>query len=232
MSGILSHAANGISGCMADRISDQMRAKLLAGSYRPGSTLSDAQIALHFKCSRIPARDALRRMEAEGYLKRQGRSLIVPDSALPLTEELFVARAALEGELASFAALRITEDELANMQAAQQRLHAQAHEDGDIDQFLRELLHIEQMMFSASGMYLMASEAQRWQTRTRDLVRQVLILPNVRKDISAQQRHLISALSAHDQIWARQMVSVLLRAMFQGFHRGREGHSRSGKVAE
>jgi DNA-binding GntR family transcriptional regulator len=202
---------------IGETITTQMRTKLISGGYAPGSSLSDAQIAMHFKCSRMPARDALRTMETEGYLKRDGRRLIVPDQALPVSEELFAVRAALESELAGFAAVRITPAELADMQQQQKQLHAHSGEDGDIALFLEALLALEQAMWKTARMNLIAQEAARWQARTRALVRQIIMCPALRKDISIQQRYLISALAARDPIWARQMVSVSLRAMFQQF---------------
>jgi len=52
----------------SEQIADALRAEIESGSLRPGSALNQVQIADRFKLSRIPIREALRHLEAEGYL--------------------------------------------------------------------------------------------------------------------------------------------------------------------
>ncbi len=52
----------------SEQIADALRAEIESGDLPPGSSLNQVQIADRFKLSRIPIREALRHLEAEGYL--------------------------------------------------------------------------------------------------------------------------------------------------------------------
>ncbi|MGA2760388.1 MAG: GntR family transcriptional regulator [Candidatus Cybelea sp.] len=52
----------------SDQIADVLRAEIESGNLPAGSPLNQVQIARRFKLSRIPIREALRHLEAEGYL--------------------------------------------------------------------------------------------------------------------------------------------------------------------
>ncbi|MGB8151852.1 MAG: GntR family transcriptional regulator [Candidatus Cybelea sp.] len=52
----------------SEQIADALRAEIESGYLPPGSSLNQVHIAGRFKLSRIPIREALRHLEAEGYL--------------------------------------------------------------------------------------------------------------------------------------------------------------------
>jgi DNA-binding GntR family transcriptional regulator len=52
----------------SEQIADALRAEIESGDLPPGSSLNQVQIADRFKLSRIPIREALRHLEAQGYL--------------------------------------------------------------------------------------------------------------------------------------------------------------------
>jgi DNA-binding GntR family transcriptional regulator len=83
-----------------------------SGAYRPGDRLVESELAERFGVSRTPIREALQRMETQGLLVRDGRSLIV--AALDHTQlaELYVVRAELEGLAARLAARHATPEEV------------------------------------------------------------------------------------------------------------------------
>jgi DNA-binding GntR family transcriptional regulator len=52
----------------SEQIADALRTDIESGDLPPGSSLNQVQIADRFKLSRIPIREALRHLEAQGYL--------------------------------------------------------------------------------------------------------------------------------------------------------------------
>jgi DNA-binding GntR family transcriptional regulator len=52
----------------ADQIADALRAEIESGEMEPGTPLNQIELAARFGLSRIPVREALRHLEAEGYL--------------------------------------------------------------------------------------------------------------------------------------------------------------------
>lgn len=80
--------------------------------YTPGDRLVESELAERFGVSRTPVREALQRLETQGLLTRDGRSLIV--ASLDHTEmaELYVVRGELEGLAAKLAARHATPEEV------------------------------------------------------------------------------------------------------------------------
>lgn len=83
-----------------------------AGTYRPGSRLVEAELADCFGVSRTPVREALQRLETQGMLKRDGRSLIVASLDHNQLAELYLVRTELEALAARLAARHATKEEI------------------------------------------------------------------------------------------------------------------------
>jgi GntR family transcriptional repressor for pyruvate dehydrogenase complex len=115
-------------------IVDQIRELIAAGRIKPGDRLPpERELAELFKASRNSVRDAIRVLEQMGLIEsRQGdgtyvRSVSAEDLAEPLAlmllqsrtqmRELWEVRRVLEPALAEFAASRITEEELGELEA-------------------------------------------------------------------------------------------------------------------
>lgn len=81
-----------------------IREALVAGVFQPEQRLSEPELALRFKTSRSPIREALVRLEHEGFVERMptGRMRV---AALDIgyLEQLYVVRANLEGLAARLA---------------------------------------------------------------------------------------------------------------------------------
>lgn len=82
------------------------------GIYRPGERLVESDLAERFGVSRTPIREALQRLETQGLLARDGRSLIVASLDHSQLAELYVVRAELEGLAARLAAQHATAEEV------------------------------------------------------------------------------------------------------------------------
>ncbi|HRO10920.1 GntR family transcriptional regulator [Amaricoccus sp.] len=82
------------------------------GDYRPGDRLVEAELAERFGVSRTPIREALQRLETQGLLARDGRSLVVASLDHDQLGELYVVRAELEGLAARLAAQHAAPEEI------------------------------------------------------------------------------------------------------------------------
>lgn len=75
-----------------------LRRAILSGSLQGGTRLRQDAIAEHLKISRIPVRDAIGRLHAEGLVTLQSnRSMVVTELGPAEVMEIFEIRAALEG---------------------------------------------------------------------------------------------------------------------------------------
>jgi DNA-binding GntR family transcriptional regulator len=82
------------------------------GDYHPGDRLVESELAERLGVSRTPVREALQRLETQGMLARDGRSLIVASLDHNQLAELYTVRAELEGLAARLAARHATVEEV------------------------------------------------------------------------------------------------------------------------
>lgn len=97
---------------------EEVRRRIITGVYPPGTRVFEDQIAAELDVSRNPVREALQALDGEGFIELEPRrgarvAVVSPQRAL----ELFEVREVLEGLVASLAARRRSEAELADMRA-------------------------------------------------------------------------------------------------------------------
>src|SRR5215218_1520337 len=79
---------------------DAIRERILRGHYRDGEPLRQDAIGAELGVSRIPVREALRQLEAEGLVTfNPHRGAVVSTLSLKQIRELFELRAEIEGDL-------------------------------------------------------------------------------------------------------------------------------------
>jgi DNA-binding GntR family transcriptional regulator len=83
------------------------------GEFHPGDRLVESELAIRFGVSRTPIREALQRLETQGVVARDGRSLVVSSLDHDQLGELYVVRAELEGLAARLAAQHAAPEEIA-----------------------------------------------------------------------------------------------------------------------
>ena len=82
------------------------------GIYSPGDRLVESELAERFGVSRTPVREALQRLETQGMLARDGRSLVVASLDHGEVADLYEVRQELEGLAARLAALHAAPEEV------------------------------------------------------------------------------------------------------------------------
>ncbi len=98
---------------------DRIRRSIVDGSYPSGSRLVEQTLSAELSLSRTPIREALRRLEVEGLvLYRRNRGAVVRTTTPAEVADLYELRARLESYAAELAALRSTEEDRRNLQAA------------------------------------------------------------------------------------------------------------------
>jgi len=91
---------------------DAIRERILRGHYAEGSPLRQDAIAVELGVSRIPVREALRQLEAEGLVTfNPHRGAVVSTLSLQQIRELFELRAEIEGDLIRRAVPRMTAED-------------------------------------------------------------------------------------------------------------------------
>ncbi|MDN5292923.1 MAG: hypothetical protein PWQ91_490 [Eubacteriales bacterium] len=96
---------------------ETLREAIISGRLKPGERLMEVQLAEEMGVSRTPVREAIRKLELEGFVVMVPRKgAYVADISLKDIADVFEVRAALEGLAAALAAERITEEELEQLE--------------------------------------------------------------------------------------------------------------------
>ena len=93
----------------ADTTYNSLLQMILDGVLPGGTPVQDRQLANHLNVSRTPVREALGRLEGEGYLTRQGKWLLVTQISVREVMEIIQLRKLLEGEAIRLATPHIAE---------------------------------------------------------------------------------------------------------------------------
>ena len=96
-----------------DVITQHLREAIVSGELLPGERLNQLAIAELFQVSRIPIRNALQRLAAEGLVTvRAHRTATVTELSLEELEEIYAIRGTLEGVTAEIATESMTSDRI------------------------------------------------------------------------------------------------------------------------
>ncbi|SDI99224.1 GntR family transcriptional regulator [Natribacillus halophilus] len=97
----------------ADLAYEQLKAGMIEWTYPPSSSLREEQLSKDLEISRTPLRQALYRLELEGFVVKQpnGRMMVAPIT-LQEAREVFQVRELLESLVAREAAENMTEEHL------------------------------------------------------------------------------------------------------------------------
>jgi DNA-binding GntR family transcriptional regulator len=109
-------------GTKADDIALALEEAIVSGEIPPGSVLRQEHLSEQFAVSRTPVREALRRLAALGLVTFEpNRGVRVRMLSREELREAFLVRAELESLATEIATLRMTEDDLSELESAERR---------------------------------------------------------------------------------------------------------------
>jgi DNA-binding GntR family transcriptional regulator len=103
---------------LTSAVADKLRDQIIRGEIPEGAQLRQDAIATQYQVSRIPVREALRQLDAEGLIAIvPNRGAVVPALSPDDIGELFSIRALLEPEVLKLSMPRLTEEDFAEAEA-------------------------------------------------------------------------------------------------------------------
>ncbi len=194
---------------LQELVTDRIREAILRGWLKPGERLDQAEIAERFQVSRMPVREALRTLEAEGLVKfYPHRGVEVCELSPEEIEEIYQIRIALEAMAVQLAVPRFNEEADRRLSAILQEMEEVA-DDPPTWTTLNYRFHKE--LYALSG-----------RARLCGIIESIrnIVQPYVTRDIShpararlAMQEHreILKACRAGDANLAAQLVSQHLK---------------------
>lgn len=114
-------------GAAPETVAAALRAEILSGETRPGTLLRQEDLAARFAMSRIPVRDALRLLEAEGLVTiATNRGAQVIQLSRDEVAEIYHLRILLEADCLRHAIAQMSDTDLDRIERARQRAEVDA----------------------------------------------------------------------------------------------------------
>ena len=180
----------------SDDIADALRDAIAKGQFGDGEELNQVALARHFGVSRVPVREALRQLQAEGLVSaRAHMRTVVTGLTLERILEVLDLRALVEVYLLERAAERVTPADIAQLRALCDRM------DGvkDHEEWLRRNKEFHRRLYAHSG----AETAQELAAQLTARVERYLHIRHDRgvrrvEEANAEHRRIVDALARAD----------------------------------
>lgn len=213
-----------------------VRAEILAGNLSPGEQLREERLAEACGVSRTPVREALRRLEAERFVRRsESQRTFVNEWSFDEVEESFALRALLEGRAAARAATRISDEDIDRLDGHNGGIAEAIHAPKpDVGLFLEHNRAFHSIVLEAAG------SASLTQLLT-GIVEQPIVLRTARQYDArelgrslAEHAELVLAFRRRDAAWAEAVMTAHIRRAFHAYGDAyRESvHQESRRAAE
>ncbi|MGU3539552.1 GntR family transcriptional regulator [Methylobacterium sp. A54F] len=190
-----------------EKATRHLRELILTGALPPGQDLVEADLSAALGISRTPVREALKLLAVEGLVElRPNRSARVPDLRAEGIAQLFEAMAGLERIAAELAAARITEAELARLQALQIEMEGY-HRATDLAPYFAINQQIHRMIVAASRNAPLQDAHESLYGRAELVRRRALRTPERWDESVAEHRAIFEALAARDAARAGALLS-------------------------
>lgn len=192
---------------LREEVYDALRRGIVDGELPPGNRIVETEMANRLGISRTPIREALRKLEAEGFLsKGPGGSLVVSEMSLEEVEETFRIRAVLEGLAARMAAERATASSTAKLEEILNRTEALV--DGKpAARLLDWNTRFHDGLIAASGSAQLQQLLQAIHDKILRYRRITLEVGQVRKQWLEEHRAILQAIRSRDPERAERLVA-------------------------
>jgi DNA-binding GntR family transcriptional regulator len=210
-----------------------IRDAIVANELNPGDRMSEYKVAEWLKISRTPAREALRRLEAEGFLTVvPRRGLVVASVDDDAIYELYAAREVLEGGVAAMAARNATDAEIA---ALQQMVAAEAAMTDSAEMMFEHNRLFHQFIYRAArNRYLTKYLQSMYDTLTAHRSISTMRIAARREAVLVEHRTLCLAIARRDEAAASRAavdhVRAALRVRMEIHHASFLGKSETPRV--
>jgi len=191
---------------LRELVLDAIRSAIMDGTLQPRERLMEIQMAEELGVSRTPIREALRKLELEGFIVMVPRKgAYVSDLSFKDIADVFEIRAALEGLAAGLAAERITEEELEEMERLLvEKREAITHDD--IKRLVEVDTSFHELMYKASRNERLGTIISNLREQIQRFRLTSLSYPGRNKESLEEHKKIAEAIQSRDAQIARQLA--------------------------
>jgi DNA-binding GntR family transcriptional regulator len=189
----------------------ELRDRILHGVYPEGTPLRQDALAADLGVSRIPVREALRRLEVEGLVSfNPHQGAIVSKLSLSEISELFDLRALIESDLLGYAIPKLTED-VVERATATLDLYDQALSKGDVGEWGKLNWAFHSTLLAAADRPLTLGVVSTLHNQSDRYMRLQLTLTHGEVRASGEHRHILAAAKRRNVDKACELLSAHIR---------------------
>ncbi len=194
---------------LTDHVHDRLRAAILDMNIYDEDAdlrLDERSLADQLGISRTPLREALTRLEQEGFIEiRARRGVFVVRKSLDEILQMIVAWAALESMAARLAAEHAEEAQIKALRKHAAR-HSQSSADADLSEYSEANIQFHQMILDMSGCRLLATMAEGLFLHMRAVRRRAMEEGDRASRSVVDHMGIITAIEARDAELAMRLV--------------------------
>jgi DNA-binding GntR family transcriptional regulator len=191
---------------LRELVLEAIREAIINGTLKPRERLMEIQLADELGVSRTPIREALRKLELEGFIVMVPRKgAYVADLSFKDIADVFEIRAALEGLAAGLAAERITDEELEEMERYLVE-KADAIARNDMERLVEVDTGFHDIIYRASRNERLTSIINNLREQIQRFRTMSLAYPGRSKRSLEEHRNIIEAIQSRDAQLARQVA--------------------------
>ncbi|WP_031516451.1 GntR family transcriptional regulator [Desulfofalx alkaliphila] len=177
---------------------ETLRDAIISGKLSPGERLMEIQLAEEMGVSRTPVREAIRKLELEGFLVMVPRKgAYVAGISMKDIVDVFEVRAALEALAAGLAAERITDEELDKLERSIVSI-SEVSDGRDLDQIVERDTGFHEIIYKASRNEKLVQIIINLKEQIQRFRATSLALPGRSKMAVEEHKKIVEALSARD----------------------------------
>ncbi|MGY1808506.1 GntR family transcriptional regulator [Blastococcus sp. SYSU D00669] len=192
------------------RVADHLRQAILRGEIRPGEWIRQEEVAERLGSSRLPVREALRILEAEGLTEHERhRGARVPSLSMHEVDVVYRMREQLEQLAIAESIPNLTDSQIRHLQQVQDQIEA----DGDLAGFLELDREFHLSSYTGCRIEQLTSTVTRLWNSTAHHRREFVRLsgPGRKWVINAEHRLLLDAIERRDVVDAERCLAGHIR---------------------
>ncbi|MCW2765408.1 MAG: GntR family transcriptional regulator [Nocardioides sp.] len=197
-------------GAASARVAAYLREAILGGQLKPGDRIRQEEVAERFGASRLPVREALRMLEAEGLTEHEpNKGARVPRLTQHEVEVIYRMRERLEPLALVESLPLLTEAEHAELEDVQRRIE----ENTDLERFLDLDREFHMLTYSGCGIDPLNSMVTRLWNSTQHYRRSYVALGGRSRMwvVNSEHRLILDAVVRRDPIDAERFVEGHIR---------------------
>lgn len=185
---------------------DQLQRDIIRGVLAPGEPLIELALAEHYKVSRTPVREALRKLLADGLVEQYARGYRVTKHSPEEILDIYEVRIALEASAARSAALRKSPFDMARIHRTHQGMLELADHDTTEQSAATHDFH--RSIWAASHNPVLISMLENLNRRIRAFSSSTLEYPGRPKSACAEHAEIIAAIESGEAELAGNLAAV------------------------